>query len=148
MHSKLQGKITFEKLKQVARSVGESFTDAELQEMISAADVDGNTSLYYWKISIWQFWIMTSIAQKKFWEIVSYIYCRWWAAKQRWICGFDEVHPVLNHNVFVKEDHRWCLHVCTTIVSMIIILLSIDKKVILVNSKYFANFMGVACTVF
>ena len=54
MHFKLQGKITFEKLKQVARSVGENFTDAELREMISEADVDGNTSLYYWKISIWQ----------------------------------------------------------------------------------------------
>ena len=49
MHFKLQGRITFEKLKQVARSVGEKLTDEELQEMISEADIDGNTSLSFWE---------------------------------------------------------------------------------------------------
>jgi Ca2+-binding EF-hand superfamily protein len=39
---KSQGMITFEKLKQVARSVGEKLTDDELWEMILEADKDGN----------------------------------------------------------------------------------------------------------
>ena len=148
MHFKLQGRITFEKLKQVARSVGEKLTDEELQEMISEADIDGNTSLSFW--------------ENKYMSILNYDFNNS-KIVERLFSAFTVGDGQLNRDEFVdlmKSIQFWTImsllkktiHDVSMFVPrpflMIIILFLIHKEVILVNSKYFVNLMGMACIVF